>query len=454
MKVLFINPTIREWAAPNCFPSGLGYMAATLTDAGHEVEIYDMNALRPSREDRLKFFEKADYDIAGVGGIITVYKNIKSVVSELKAAHPDRPVIMGGSCATSSPEVMMNNTPVDFLCVGEGEETIVELANNLERGGDVSSIAGLWRREDGAVVANKPRSPIADLDSLPFPKWELFPMDVYCRNPIGAVNVNKWVDGGAGGGDIPRSMNLTPSRGCAYKCIFCYHDFMGAGFRRRRAAGIFEEIMALKERFDVKYFHFTDDCFITDRKNVLDFCDLLMRENAGIEWGCAGRANLMTEPLIARMREAGCVLLGYGIESGSPRILKNIKKQVTVEQARNAIKLTQKYMGWADCSLIAGLPGETRETVRETIDFCKSCDLNPEVIFFATPYPGTELFNIAMREGKIPDMEKFLLSLGEQGEQILVNFTDFSDEELRKIKESMVVELNAWNKISHGKPQE
>jgi radical SAM superfamily enzyme YgiQ (UPF0313 family) len=449
MKVLFINPTIREWAAPNCFPSGLGYMAATLAKAGHEVEIYDMNALRPSREEMLKFFKNADYDIAGVGGIITVYRNIKSVVSDLKKAHPDRPVIMGGSCATSSPEVMMDNTPVDFLCVGEGEETIVELADALERGGDVSSVAGLWRRENGTALANRPRAPIADLDSLPFPKWELFPMDVYCRNPIGAVNVHKWVDGGAGGGDVPLSMNLTPSRGCAYKCIFCYHDFMGAGFRRRRAASIFEEIMALKERYNVKYFHFTDDCFITDRKNVLDFCDLLMRENAGIEWGCAGRANLMTEPLIARMREAGCVLLGYGIESGSPRILKNIKKQVTVEQAKNAIKLTQKYMGWADCSLIVGLPGENRETVRETIDFCKSCDMNPEVIFFATPYPGTELFNIAMREGKIPDMEKFLLSLGEQGEQILVNFTDFSDEELREIKESMVMELNAWNKTTH-----
>jgi anaerobic magnesium-protoporphyrin IX monomethyl ester cyclase len=452
MKILLINPVIREWAKPNCFPSGLGYLAEMLVRSGHDVEIYDMNALRPSREEWLRFIENSDYDIAGPGGLVTLYGTIKGIVADLKRAHPSRPVMVGGSCATSAPRIMMERTQADILCIGEGEITIPTLADTLERDGSLSDIAGIWwRRRDGSHATNPPRPVIEDLDSLPFPRWELFPMDIYCENPIGAVNLNKWVDGGAGGRDVPRSMNLTPSRGCAFKCTFCYHDFMGAGFRHRRASNIFEEITALKEKYNVHYFHFTDDCFITNRKNVLDFCDILIRENAGIEWGCAGRVNLMSEPLIARMREAGCILIGYGIESGSQKVLDLMKKQVTVEQAKNAIRITSKHMGWADCSFIVGMPGETIETIRETTDFCKELDLTPEVIFFATPYPGTELYDIAMKAGKIPDEEQYLLSLGEQGEKVRINFTDFSDAELTDIKEKMVGELKAWNKIKHEK---
>lgn len=452
MKVLLINPAIREWAKPNCFPSGLGYLAAMLTRAGHDVEVFDMNATRPAYEDFLNFIAESDYDIAGVGGIITIYKTIKRIVADLKRLHPDRPVMMGGSCATSAPHVMMAHTPADFLCIGEGEFTVPELVGAIGSGGDLSKVKGVWfRGADGKPVAGQPRPVIKDLDALPFPRWELFPMEAYCVNPIGAVNVNKWLDGGAAAADAPRSMNLTPSRGCAYKCTFCYHDFMGAGFRHRSARNIYEEIMAIREMYDIHYFHFTDDCFITNRKNVLEFCDILLRENAGIEWGCAGRVNLMTEPLVARMREAGCILLGYGIESGSQKVLDLMKKKATVGQAKNAIRLTQKYMGWADCSFIVGMPGETRETIRETIDFCKDVNLNPEVIFFATPYPGTELYEIAMKAGKIPDEEAYLLTLGEQGEKVRFNFTDFTDGELTEIKENLVLELDAWNKVKHEK---
>jgi len=449
VKILLIHPVVREWALPNCFPSGLGYLCSVLVGAGHDVEVYDMNAARPHDREFEEYIAGSDYDMAGIGGIVTIYATIKKLIKKLKEIHPDRPVIVGGSCATSAPRVVMDRTPADYLCIGEGERTLVELVDDLSAGGSGAGIAGIWRRGgDGRAVAEKPREIIRDIDSIPLPAWEKFPMDVYTKNPIGAVNPNKWIDGGAGE-EAPKSINLISSRGCPYKCVYCYHDFMGAKYRFRSARSIFEEIMEIKEKYGVHYFHFTDDCFVINKKNVLEFCDLVLEENAGIEWGCAGRANLMTEPLIARMREAGCILIGYGIESGSPKILKNIKKKVTVDQAKEAIRLTRKYMGWADCSFIVGLPGETWETVRETIEFCKDLDLVPEVIFYATPYPGTELYEIAMRDGKITDEEEIMLRFGEQGEQVLVNFTDFSDEELKEIKERMVEELNAWNRITH-----
>ncbi|MFA6449536.1 MAG: radical SAM protein [bacterium] len=452
MKILLINPMIRVWAAPNCFPSGLGYIAEMLLRDGHEVEVYDMNVLRPTPDEFERHIGESDYDIAGVGGIITIYSELKELIGELKRIHPDRPVMAGGSSATSAPRIMMERAKADFLCIGEGEITVPELVRAIEKGGDCSDVSGIWRRDsDGRAVANPPRHVIQDINTIPMPRWDLFPIEVYARNPIGAVNLNKWVDGGTGDRVTPPSMNLISSRGCMFKCTFCYHDFMGAKYRYRTAANIYEEVALLKDRYGVKYIHFTDDCFITHRQNVMDFCDILIHENAGIEWGCAGRVNLMNEPLIARMKEAGCIFIGYGIESGSQKMLDLMKKKVTVEQAKDAILLTQKYLGWADCSFIVGMPGETPETIQETIDFCKSINLKPEVIFFATPYPGTELYDIALKMGKIPDEEEYLLSLGEQGEKVRVNFTEFSNQELTDIKERLVSELDAWNKIIHDK---
>ena len=130
-------------------------------------------------------------------------------------------------------------------------------------------------------------------------------------------------------------------------------------------------------------------------------------------------------------------------------MLDVMKKGVKVEQAKEAIRLTKKHLGWADCSFMIGTPGEDMETVQETIDFCKELDLNPEVIFFTTPYPGTELYKMALSQGKIADEEDYILGLGEQGEKVRVNFTEFSDEELFRIQEWAIKELNAWNKIKH-----
>lgn len=451
MKLLLINPSIREWAEPNVFPSGLGYIAAVLREKrpDWEVEVYDINALRPSREEVEAFIRDAEFDVAGTGGIVTIYKYIKWLIGVIKKYHPDKKVVVGGSCATSIPQIMMDHTGADILCIGEGENTVVELLDAIEDGKGPDDVAGIWFRDGGDVRRTAPRPAIKKLDTLPHPLWELFPMDVYTANPVGAVNLNKWDDGKQREGEERKSMNVLSSRGCPYKCTFCYHDFMGAAYRHRSAESVYEEIVFLKDRYGVDYIHFIDDCFIINRKNVMRFCDLMIRNGVGVEWGCAGRVNVMTEELVAKMREAGCVFIGYGIESGSQKLLDSMKKKVTVGQAKNAVRLTQKHLGWADCSFIAGMPGETRETVRETIDFCKELALAPEVIFFATPYPGTELYRIAMESGKIADEEEFALSLGEQGEKVRVNFTDFSDAELTRIKEDMVKELGAWNKKVH-----
>lgn len=454
MKILLINPPIREWAKPNVFPLGLGYIAAVLMQEGFVVEVLDINAYRFNKGEVENKIKKLNFDVVGIGGIITTYKYIKWLIGILRKYHLDKKIIIGGSVSSSIPKIMLEKNPVDIVCIGEGEETITELIKALEKNEDLSRVKGIWYKDNfGNIRKTDIRPPIKDLDNLSLPAWDLFPMDIYLKNPVGAPNRNKWIDGSVDD-TTPLSMNLYATRGCPYQCIYCYHDFMGQGYRYRSPENVLREIKILYERYNIPYFHFIDDEFVMNRKFIYEFCKLLEVFNKEIEqkitWGCAGRVNLMTQDLIATMADAGCVLIGYGIESGSQKMLDFIKKGVNVEQAKNAVRLTKKYLGWADCSFMIGYPGETKETIQETIDFCKELDLIPEVIFFLTPYPGTELYSMALEQGKIEDEEEYILRLGEQGEKVRVNFTNFSDEDLYKIQEDMVEELNAWNKLKHS----
>ena len=450
MKILLINPPIREWSKPNVLPLGLGYIAAVVRDQGHEVEVMDINAYRWSPKEVEQKIKSASFDVAGIGAIVTVYPYVKYLIKLLKKYHPDNKILIGGSVGTSIPHIVLEKTEADITCIGEGEETIIDIMDALQYGKDLAGVAGIWYKdEQGKARKNKSRKSIKDLDNLPLPAWDLFPMDIYLKNPVGAPNRNKWIDGTTDENGV-LSMNLMGVRGCPYKCIYCYHDFMGQGYRNRSTENIIGEMKYLNEKYGVEYFHFIDDEFCLRKNFVFDFCKRIKDEFGNrVSWGCTGRVNLMTEEMIAAMADAGCVLIGYGIESGSQKMLNTMKKGVTIEQAKETIKLTEKHLGWADCSFMIGTPGETRESIQETIDFCKELDLSPEVVFFMTPYPGTELYETALAQGKIQDEELYVLNLGEQGEKIRVNLTELSDEELMDAQEHMIQELDAWNKMKH-----
>ncbi len=187
------------------------------------------------------------------------------------------------------------------------EGTVKELVGALDKKDDISKIKGIWYKNTlGGISQTEGRQAINDLDALTLPAWDLFPMDMYLKNPVGAPNRNKWIDG-SGGQTAPLSMNLFATRGCPYRCIYCYHDFMGQKYRHRSAENVIEEIKILYERHKVPYFHFIDDEFVMDKDFVYKFCESIksFSEDVGqrITWGCAGRVNLMTEELLASMAE-------------------------------------------------------------------------------------------------------------------------------------------------------
>ena len=458
MRIRLINSPIRLNAPPNCIPYGLATIASTLRNAGHAVEVLDLNALRPSEAETERLVREGEWDIIGLSGLITTYGFQKKIAPVIREAHPHAFLISGGGLATSVPQLVMEKIPLDAAVIGEGEITALELADALTRGRDLTEVDGLVIPESSQGVRplpsrsfifdeckeyrdslasdplglrfNAPRENIDDLDTVPFPAWDLLPMETYIRNPI-------WGARAANSSDFPpgvpneRSMNIISSRGCPCDCKFCYHLFGRGRYRFRSAENIISEIRLLVERYGIQFIGFIDDNFMASRSRAFRFCELIRKEPYKIWWGCHGRVDAAEPELLAKMREAGCVWIGYGIESGSPRILKAMNKGVTVEKAEAAILATRRAGIFANTTFIYGWPGEDADTARKTAEFKRRLGITAGS-FFATPYPGTRLFEDA-RE-RIGDLEAFVLRLGNATE-FIVNLTDLSDEEFFALKE-------------------
>jgi len=450
MNILIINPPIREWAKPNCVPLGLGYVASVLRTAGHSLDVLDINAYRyPKEKVRSILEKKTPPDFILTGGIITTYTYLKWLTTQLRDIFDGTPIMIGGSVSTSIPEIALSTLNVDIACIGEGEITAVEVADHIEQNKDLASIKGIAYRKNGKIFKNELRAPIKDLDRIPLPAYDLFPMEIYVDNPVGYINIDKWGTGSRASREIPKSTNINVTRGCPYRCRFCYHDYLGPGYRHRSPQHVLMEMDFLNEKYGVTYFLWSDDESTIDRRFIHEFCDLIIKSKRDYQFELPGRVNMVDEKMLTELKSAGCNMVGYGIESGSQKILDNMNKQITVEQAKKAVKLTKEIFGDADTSFMIGYPGETDETIQETKEFCKELDLAPEVIFFATPYPGTDLYEYAKKLGLIKNEVEYISNLWEQGERIAVNFTSWTDEELFEKRRALIEELKAWNVKRH-----
>jgi len=418
MKILLVNPPCR---VPTVLPLGLGYIASVLRKNGHTVSIMDLNAENRSFPELEKDLGASDCDVIGIGGLTTTYSFIKEFSALAKKVKPKTKVIAGNMVSTAHPELLMENSSVDICVIDEGEETMTELANRLGEFPDIENIKGIVFRKGPVLVRTPPRNRIKDLDSLPFPAWDLFPMETYITSTIHR-EFGK------------RSINITAVRGCPFQCIYCSRPF-GPSVYMRSPDSVISEIRELKKCYGVEFISFTDDLFTINRKWLKSLCDAMIREDLGIGWAASARVNLVDRDILGKMKLAGCEILGYGFESGSQKILDNMKKGVKVEQAERAIQMTRKAGIAIEGSFMIGMIGETAETVKETVDFIKRTELALHRFFYTTPYPGTPLYQMAKDMGKIPeDEDMYVGSLGEMYNTLLVNLTDMDDGELKKLK--------------------
>lgn len=504
LHLLLINAPIREWSYPNIMPIGHGYIASVAVMDGHMVDVLDLNSDRKEpikgstdsigrwiEERVIARLERQKPDVIGLGGIITQYNRIKRIARICKQVYPDVPIILGGGIASSMPEFMLSHLPIDIAVQEEGEVTISEVLHRLEVGALLEGLKGIayrheLRKGDWAVRNNGLRSSVQargqGLDFLPWPLRRAWPIDeVYKVNPVGHLNwKTKWLDG-APVEPSQYSESMIASRGCPYAgraCDYCYAAYLGQQYRLRSPRDVVDEMEFLKQGYGLTYIHFLDDLMMTDYRWALEFYKELRerRERTGFEitWGGTCRTNIIADDVLRAKREGrpnilelgyevGMRQAGYGVESASPIILKSIDKSgQTVEKMGIAIKETQRVLGYADCSFMIGSPGETRETVQETVEFCKKVGLKPEVFFFTTAYPATSFWQLALDKGLIRKavtgkagpadddiIEEYFERLGEQGEEIRTNFSDLPDEEVIELSWWAVTELGAQNTVRH-----
>ncbi len=433
MKILLINPPIRENEKPSVFPSGIGYLAAYLIKEGYDVGVLDINGYRYNRGSVVNILKKHllenKMEVVGIGGLITCYDYIKWLIQIIKKIKPKTKVIVGGGIGSSIPERCINNLKADIVVTGEGEITIVNLLKKLENNKRLSEVRGILFKKGDKIIRTPPQERIKNLDELPFPSWHLFPMQIYLKNQfeVEAINTGR------------KSISIIGGRGCPYHCTFCYEIFNHVAIKRS-IKNIIEEVKTLQRRYNIKIIYFIEDLFAINKDWITNFCDELIRQKIKLKWLCTARVNIADEEMLKKMKDAGCILVNFGIESGSQKMLNIMKKGITLEQASKAINITRKIGLKLNLSFMIGFPEETKETLEETIKFCIENDIHLTSIFFVTPYPGTALYEQVKKIGLIKNEEEFISKLGDATE-LTINLTRWSDEELFKLRNHVIKKI-------------
>ncbi len=421
MKVLLIAPpsTLMPIERPHVVvPLGLAYIAGVLERDGVDVKILDTIALgwreylRKWKErdigsdkpihfglswDEIKAeIEKFSPDIVGISNSYSCQSpNAHRTAEVVKSVGKNITVVFGGAHPSAFPEEVLKDRNVDAVAIGEGEMTMSDIVQKM---GQLSKVKGVAYKEKGKTKINPPGEFIYDLDSLPFPARHLLPMDEYFAA--------KSTHGGEAKSPVT---SMITSRGCPGNCNFCsIHAIWGHKWRARSPKNVVDEIEHLVKKYNVKEIHFEDDNLTLNKKRMMDICDEIEKRGlAGkFRWTTPNGVMVATldEEVITKMKAAGCYALSFGIESGSQRILKEvIRKYVPFDRLREIVRVCGKLGIETTGSFIIGLPGETKETFRETIDFAKKLNLDKASFLAATPFPGTELYNLCKEKGYIPE---------------------------------------------------
>lgn len=434
MKMLLINPSLRPNNPPKLFPMGLAYIATALHNAGYSFEIYDIDAHRYSNEEVEKFLRNNRFDVIGFGCIVASYKWIKWISSIIKSNHPETTIIAGNSVASSIPEHLLSHTGVDIAVVGEGDVTIVELIKALEKGDSLENVKGIYYKKDGVICHTPKREVIKNINTIPFPNRDLFDINEYfkaSKHNIGEavpIDINK-----------VKACNVNTARGCVFKCSFCYHVFINDKYRYRSPNSIVSEIKELKGKYDVNYIQFLDELSFPNKIHIEEFCDMLEKERLDIYWTGLIVPGILKNndiSLAKRMRQMGCVGLGYALESTDPEILKMMRKPANLGKFVETRHVLRDAGIVTFTSLVFGYPIETEETIKKTIDFCIKEELIPSAGYLLA-LPGTWVYQYALDKGLIKDEEKYLLSVGDR-QDLHLNFTSMPDDKFVRLVQNGV----------------
>ena len=397
MKVCLIDPPlIRSQCAggfkriANILPSlGLGYLAAVLKRDRFDVKIIDCRALNIDEDKLLGIIKKENPGLIGVTATTLSFNSASSLVNKIKKILPGAFSVLGGPHITAIPQEAMETSKFDAGIVGEGELPFLKLARQMREGSpDPKSIENLIYREGNEIKINPLGKYIENLDELPFPARELFPSLSFYKPVVASYR------------KLPFAHMLT-SRGCPFRCIFCDRKVFGNRCRARSVENVLAEIEELVYKYGVREIKFFDDTFTVDKKKAFLICEEIIKRKLKIAWSCLSHVRCVDEELLKQMKRAGCWQIGFGLESGDPAVLASMKKGMTVEDSRNAVRWAKKAGLNVRCFFVIGMPADTAESIKRTLQFAKSLPIDIANFYNVTLYPGNELFDIAQKEGTL-----------------------------------------------------
>jgi len=399
MKILLINPPYTNFegmkeSGGNSIPFNLAYLASYLRERiDCQIKILDAEVLGLNYQEIKNRIKREQPDIAGftcpTSTINHVFKMCQIIKEDLKL---DCATVVGGNHPTILPKETLKNQYVDFAVISEGEITFYELVKTIkEKRNDFENINGLCYKQGGKTLKNPPREFISDLDSIPFPALDLFNLEIYNSAPTKKLTAEQ-------------CSPLLTSRGCAFDCMHCASKAIWRRrIRYRSAENVVAEIEKHINEYGIKEFNLMDEHFTINKPRASEICQQIIDKELPIAWACFSRVDALDDELVSIMAKAGCKKISFGLESGSQEVLNLMRKQTTIEQGRKAIKIVTRHGIKAIASFMFGNIGETKKTIRETINFAKSLDLDNATFFITCPLPGSDLYSYAKDNDFIPD---------------------------------------------------
>ncbi|ADJ25356.1 Radical SAM domain protein [Dehalogenimonas lykanthroporepellens BL-DC-9] len=378
MRVLLVNPGTEvnpRFKTYAVFPNGLLFLAAVLEQAGHQVKILDNVLWNAKPADYMDFKPEL------IGYSVLTGTDITQAISqsqEFKELFPEAKLIWGNVHPSTTPEQTLAEPYIDYVIRGAGEEPLLKLVEHLETGSPaLSEIPGLAYRAQDGIQQNPASQELKNLDELPDPAWHLIDVKKY------------W------------AASLNTSRGCPFRCTFCYNSAFHAGYRGDFSAErIVSQVEHLQKEYGIEFIRFFEDNFTFNRKRLHQFCKLIIDKKIKIKWDCEARADLSEED-ISLMAKAGCTAVGIGVETGSKRMLEFLKKGVDLDEMEKSFWLLVKYRISPRLYIMEALPTETIEDFNLTRDFLKKLDNPPFLYMRFVPYAGTPLFNYCIENNLI-----------------------------------------------------
>lgn len=412
----------------NDFPLGIAYLISVLRQNGwndKDIDVYNMDVFHYSDEQLLEYLGSNRFDVVCIGMMAGYwqFKQLTRMIGVIDRLKIRPTVMLGGFMFSPEPEYFMRKFGADYVVMGEGEAILPRLLDTIASGAKPKDVDGVAWWNGDEVVVNPRAKAVKDLDTIPLPAWDRFPIEAYITK------------GRLPGIRAPRCMPILSSRGCPYTCTFCYR--LEKGYRMRSMDNVVEEIKRLKKDYNINSISFRDELLMVSEKRTVEFAERILSENLNIKFDIDGRLRVAKQAphVLTLLAKAGCVYINYGVESLDQTVLDNMNKFQTIDEIIEGVKATREAGIHSGLNVIFGNVGDNRETAMKTVAFLREYDTYGEMRTLkpVSPYPGAPLYHTAIQKGLIKDCADFYENKHLNSDMITANFTDMTDEEFYSV---------------------